>query len=310
MKNDKPRVAIQGIRASFHEEAAFQFFGENIHTLECGSFKQTFDALQKGDADYVVMAIENSIAGSILPNYSLLLSYGFPVIGEIYLPIQLHLMALPGVKFEDVKYVTSHPIAIRQCVDFFDEYPHLNIVESNDTAACAKRIRDEQLTDTVAIANTLAARLYGLDVLERRIESNKKNFTRFLILTHHDNVPKKQPNKASLCFQVSNKVGALAKVLNIFAEEGINMSKIQSMPVLGKRHEYNFYVDIEWEEQKQYDTAIRKILKYTQNFNILGEYQRHEEEGNGETKPAKAEKAPRRYIDVRMAPKSEGPESR
>jgi prephenate dehydratase len=304
MKQDKPRVAIQGIRASFHEEAAFLFFGENIHTLECNSFKQTFDALQKGDADYVVMAIENSIAGSILPNYSLLLHYGFPVIGEIYLPIQLHLMALPGVKFEDIKYVTSHPIAIRQCVDFFDEYPHLNIVESNDTAACAKRIRDEQLTDTVAIANTLAARLYGLDVLERRIESNKKNFTRFLILTHHDNVPKKQPNKASLCFQVSNKVGALAKVLNIFAEEAINMSKIQSMPVLGKRHEYNFYVDIEWEDAKQYDTAIRKILKYTQNFNILGEYQKHEEEGNGEAKQVKEkekEKAPRRYIDVRAA---------
>jgi prephenate dehydratase len=301
MKQEKPRVAIQGIRASFHEEAAFKYFGEEIETLECNSFKQTFDALQKGEADYVVMAIENSIAGSILPNYSLLLSYGFPVIGEVYLPIQLHLMALPGVKFEDVKYVTSHPIAIRQCVDFFDEYPHLNIVESSDTAACAKRIRDEQLTDTVAIANTLAARLYGLDVLERRIESNKKNFTRFLILTQHDNVTKKQPNKASLCFQVSNKVGALAKVLNIFAEENVNMSKIQSMPVLGKRNEYNFYVDIEWDNAKHYDTAIKHILKYTQNFNILGEYQRHDEEGNGETKPQMAEKAPRKYIEVRAA---------
>src|SRR5580698_1106472 len=292
MKSEKPRVAIQGIRASFHEEAAFLYFGENIHTLECNSFKQTFEALQNGEADYVVMAIENSIAGSILPNYSLLLHYGFPVIGEIYLPIQLHLMALPGVKFEDVKYVTSHPIAIRQCVDFFDEYPHLNIVESNDTAACAKRIRDEQLTDTVAIANALAARLYGLDVLERRIESNKKNFTRFLILTHHENVPKKNHNKASLCFQVSNTVGALAKVLNIFAEQELNMSKIQSMPVLGKRNEYNFYVDVEWEEPKHYDTAIRKILKYTQNFNILGEYERHEEEGNGAPKPVKLEKTP------------------
>jgi len=310
MKHEKPRVAIQGIRASFHEEAAFKYFGEEIETIECGSFKQTFEALQKKEADYVVMAIENSIAGSILPNYSLLLSYAFPVIGEIYLPIQLHLMALPGVKFEDVKYVTSHPIAIRQCVDFFDEYPHLNIVESNDTAACAKRIRDEQLTDTVAIANTLAARLYGLDVLERRIESNKKNFTRFLILTQHDNVVKKQPNKASLCFQVSNTVGALAKVLNIFAEENVNMSKIQSMPVLGKRNEYNFYVDVEWEEAKQYDSAIRRILKYTQNFNILGEYQRHEEEGNGETKLVQAEKIPRRYIDVRPVRKSDSPEVR
>jgi len=299
MKQDKPRVAIQGIRASFHEEAAFKYFGENIHTIECNSFKQTFEALQNKEADYVVMAIENSIAGSILPNYSLLLGYGFPVIGEIYLPIQLHLMALPGVKFDDIKYVTSHPIAIRQCVDFFDEYPHLNIVESNDTAACAKRIRDEQLTDTVAIANTLAARLYGLDVIERRIESNKKNFTRFLILTTHENVVKQHPNKASLCFQVSNKVGSLAKVLNVFAEESVNMSKIQSMPVLGKRHEYNFYVDIEWEESKQYDAAIRKILKYTQNFNILGEYVRHDDEADGTPKPVKPEKTPRAYINMK-----------
>jgi len=299
MKTDKPKVAIQGIRASFHEEAALKYFGENIQTIECMSFKQTFDALQNQNADYVVMAIENSIAGSILPNYSLMLNYGFPVVGEIYLPIQLHLMALPGVRFEDVKYVTSHPIAIRQCIDFFDEYPHLNIIESNDTAACAKRIRDEQLTDTVAIANTLAAKLYGLDVLERRIESNKKNFTRFLVLTNRENVERKQPDKASLCFQVSNKVGALAKVLNILAEEGVNMSKIQSMPVLGKRNEYNFYVDIEWDESRQYDTAIRQILKYTQNFNILGEYQRHVEEGDPVAKQPKNEKAPRTYINIR-----------
>src|ERR1700743_1231958 len=303
MKSEKPRVAIQGIRASFHEEAAFKFFGEDIHTIECNSFNQTFESLQKGDADFVVMAIENSIAGSILPNYSLLLSYGFPVVGEVYLPIQLHLMALPGVKFEDVKNVTSHPIAIRQCVDFFDEYPHLNIVESNDTAACAKRIRDEKLTDTVAIANTLAAKLYGLEVLERRIESNKKNFTRFLILTHHDNRPEQQPDKASLCFQVSNKVGSLAKVLNIFAEQGVNMTKIQSMPVLGKRNEYNFYVDIEWDKANQYDTAIRHILKYTQNFNILGEYKKHVDEGDAPQKAEDNEKTPRKYIKIKTLEK-------
>jgi prephenate dehydratase len=297
MKTERPRVAIQGIRASFHEEAAFKYFGEDIETIECNSFKQTFEALQKKEADYVVMAIENSIAGSILPNYSLMMSYSFPVVGEVYVPIQLHLMALPGVRFDAVKYVTSHPIAIRQCIDFFDEYPHLKIIESNDTAACAKRIRDEQLTDTVAIANTLAAQLYGLDVLERRIESNKLNFTRFLILTNHENARKKDvTNKASLCFQVSNEVGALAKVLNIFARENVNMSKIQSMPVLGKRNEYNFYVDIEWNEPKQYDTAVRQILKYTHNFNILGEYERYEEDST--PKLSKPEPT-RRYITVK-----------
>ncbi len=306
MKEKRPRVAIQGIRASFHEEAAFLHFGEDIQTIECNSFKQTFDALKNGDADYVVMAIENSIAGSILPNYSLMMSYNFPVVGEVYLPIQLHLMALPGVKFEDIKYVTSHPIAIRQCVDFFDEYPHLKVVESSDTAACAKRIREEQLTDTVAIANTLAAKLYGLDILERRIESNKKNFTRFLILTTHENVEKKENNKASLCFQVSNQVGALAKVLQVFADQEINMSKIQSMPVLGKRNEYNFYVDVEWENNKQYDTAIRQVLKYTHNFNILGEYPRHEDEGmqnEREQKFRAQEKITRKYISVKKVVK-------
>jgi prephenate dehydratase len=302
MKDKRTRVAIQGIRASFHEEAAFLHFGEDIQTIECNSFKQTFEALQNKEADYIVMAIENSIAGSILPNYTLMMSYGFPVVGEVYLPIQLHLMALPGVKFEDVKYVTSHPIAIRQCVDFFDEYPQLKIVESNDTAACAKRIREENLTDTVAIANTLAAKLYQLDILERRIESNKKNFTRFLILTHHDNVQKQDNNKASLCFQVSNQVGALARVLQIFAEQNINMSKIQSMPVLGKRNEYNFYVDVEWENNKQYDTAIRQVLKYTHNFNILGEYQRHEDENaqnEREQKLRAQETISRKYISVK-----------
>ncbi len=300
MRPQKPRVAIQGIRASFHEEAAFRYFGEDIITVECNSFKQTFDALKDGKADYVVMAIENSIAGSILPNYSLLLSYSFPVVGEVYLPIQLHLMALPGVKFEQIQYVTSHPIAIRQCVDFFDEYPHLKIVESSDTAACAKRIRDEQLTDTVAIANTLAAKLYELDVLERRIESNKKNFTRFLILTTHENSEITKPDKASLCFQVINEVGALAKVLNIFAGQGINMSKIQSMPVLGKPSEYNFYVDVEWDDIRKYETTIKQILKYTHNFNILGEYKRHMEEGlNDDIPMRKKETATRTYIDVK-----------
>jgi len=267
----KKRVAIQGIKASFHEEAAFKFFGEDIETVECNSFKQTFQKLATGEADYVVMAIENSIAGSLLPNYSLLREYNFPVIGEVYLPIKLHLMALPGVKFEDIKTVTSHPIAIRQCGDFLDEFPQIKVVESSDTAACAKKIKDEQLKDTAAIANNLAAKLYSLTVLERSIESNKKNYTRFLILTDKQ-VEIKNPNKASLCFQVTNDAGSLVKVLNILAELDINMSKVQSMPVLGKRNEYNFYVDIEYNSSKNYDDAIRRIVKHTINFSIMGEY--------------------------------------
>jgi prephenate dehydratase len=271
------RVAIQGTKASFHEEAAFKFFGNDILTIECDSFKQTCESMQKNEADFVVMAIENSIAGSLLPNYTLLRDYNFTITGEVYLHIELHLMALPGVKFEDIKYVTSHPIALRQCIDFIDQFPQLQVVESSDTAACAKKIREEQLTDTVAIANTLAAELYGLNIIERRIESNRKNFTRFLILQDHAEDDMPNANKASICFQVGNAVGSLAKVLNIFAEQRINLSKIQSMPVLGKRNEYNFYIDIEWTDQQNYDNAIRKVLKYTVNFNIMGEYVKNDE---------------------------------
>ncbi len=271
IKMQKKRVAIQGTRASFHEEAAFKFFGTNIETIECDSFKRTCEVLKQKQADYVVMAIENSIAGSLLPNYTLLREYNFPIAGEVYLAIQLHLLALPGVKFEDIKYVTSHPIAIRQCSDFLDDFPQLQVIESSDTAACAKKIREEKLMDTVAIANNLAAELYGLEVMERRIESNKKNYTRFLILT--DKTQENAAyNKASLSFQVGNSVGSLAQVLNILSEHNINLSKIQSMPVLGKRNEYNFYVDIEWKSQPDYDAAIRKVLKHTVNFTIMGEY--------------------------------------
>ncbi|MFM6976015.1 MAG: prephenate dehydratase [Sphingobacteriaceae bacterium] len=270
------RVAIQGTRASFHEEAAFKFFGTDIQTVECSSFKQTCDVLKEKDADYVVMAIENSIAGSLLPNYSLLRDYHFPIVGEVYLPIQLHLLALPGVKFEDIKYVESHPIAIRQCIDFIDEFPHLQVIESNDTAACAKKIRENNLTDTVAIANQLAAKLYGLEIMERRIESNKKNYTRFLILSNEKEYTE-VVNKASLSFQVSNDVGSLAKVLQILSEKQINLSKIQSMPVLGRRNEYNFYVDIEWEKHADYEGAISQVLKHSVNFTIMGEYKKNDQ---------------------------------
>ena len=271
------RIAIQGTQASFHEEAAFKFFGEDIKTIECASFKQTCEALKKGEADYAVMAIENSIAGSLLPNYTLLRDYQFSIVGEVYLPIQLHLLALPGVKFEDVQYVESHPIALRQCIDFIDEFPHLQVIESNDTAACARKIREQNLTDTVAIANQLAAKLYRLEILERRIESNNKNYTRFLILNKEKLDLNTKINKASLSFQVGNAVGALAKVLQIFADRAINLTKIQSMPVLGKRNEYNFYVDIEWESDANYDMAINQVVKHTLNFTLMGEYQKNDQ---------------------------------
>ncbi|SFS80772.1 prephenate dehydratase [Sphingobacterium wenxiniae] len=271
----KTRIAIQGVKASFHEEAAYKYFGEDIETVECESFKKTCDMLKQGKADYVVMAIENSIAGSILPNYNLLRDYRFHIVGEVHLNIQQNLLALPGTKLSDIKFVESHPIAIRQCDEFLIDHPEWTIKEGMDTAACAKGIVENQLKNTAAIASALAAKIYGLEILERRIETNKKNATRFLILSN-ELVEHKNANKASLSFQTGNAVGALANVLQCFAEQNVNLSKIQSMPVVGKRNEYDFYVDVEWKKQGDYDAAIRKVLKHTINFTIMGEYIKNE----------------------------------
>lgn len=269
------KVAIQGVKGSFHEEAAHKYFGDKIETIECPSFKNTCEMLKQGKADYVVMAIENSIAGSILPNYNLLRDYRFHIIGEVHLHIQQHLLALPGVKLEDIKIVESHPIAIRQCDEFLSEHPEWTIKEGMDTAACAHKIVTEKLTSTAAIAGESAAKIYGLQIVEKRIETHKKNATRFLILAN-DVTEIKSANKASLSFQTGNSVGTLALVLQCFADQNVNLSKIQSMPVVGKRNEYDFYVDVEWKKQSDYDAAIRKVLKHTVNFNIMGEYVKNE----------------------------------
>lgn len=265
------KVAIQGIRGSFHEEAAYKYFGEQIETVECESFKKTCELLKHGKVDYITMAIENSIAGSLLPNYNLLRDYRFPIVGEVYLHIKLHLMALPSVSLQDIRFVESHPIALQQCNDYLEENPQFKITEAEDTAASAKKVSERQLKDTAAIAPQLAAKLYDLEILERRIETNKKNYTRFLVLTGQPEDTGKA-NKASLSFQTGNGVGSLSTVLQCFAEQNINLTKIQSMPVLGKRNEYDFYVDVEWKNQADYDAAIRRVLKHTSNFNIMGEY--------------------------------------
>ncbi len=271
------KVAIQGVRGSFHEEAAYKYFGEEIETIECESFKKTCELLKQGKVDYVVMAIENSIAGSLIPNYALLRDYRFPIIGEVYLHIKLHLMALPGVSLQDIKFIQSHPIALQQCNDYLEENPQFKVTEAEDTAASAQRVSELQLKDTAAIAPQLAAKLYGLEILERRIETNKKNYTRFLILTDKpEEKEKTKVNKASISFQTGNGVGSLSTVLRCFAEQNINLSKIQSMPVLGKRNEYDFYVDVEWKDQADYDAAIRRVLKHTNNFSIMGEYVKNE----------------------------------
>lgn len=273
IKKKKPKIAIQGIATSFHEVAAITHFQEPISTIECLSFYALCESLKKGEADYAVMAIENSIAGSILPNYFLLQEYHFSIIGEVYLPIHMHLLAMPGVTLADVKTIESHPMAIRQCSDYLYKLKGVQLVESEDTALSARKVKEQKLKTTAAIANEYAARKFGLRILEKRIETHKKNFTRFLILTRKIKTSA-ESNKASLCFEVANEVGSLAEALMTFKNNSINLSKIQSIPIIGKPSEYSIHIDVEWRKRKSYDQAIGEVLRQVKNLNILGEYKK------------------------------------
>lgn len=272
-KKKKLKIAIQGIATSFHEVAALTYFNEPIETVECLSFHQLCESLKNGTSDYAVMAIENSIAGSILPNYFLLQDYHFNIIGELYLPIHMNLLVLPGTKITDIKTIESHPMAIRQCSEFLHSLNGVEIRESDDTALSAKRVKELKLKNTAAIANEFAAKKYGLTILEKRIETHKKNFTRFLVLAKRSN-GKIESNKASLCFEVANEVGSLADALMTFKTNSINLTKIQSIPIIGRPSEYSIHIDVEWKRRKNYDTAMQEIIRQVKNLNVLGEYKK------------------------------------
>ncbi len=270
------RIAIQGIAGSFHEDAALNYFDEKIEVVECKSFTSVCQLVDADKVDYAVMAIENSIAGSLLKNYQLIRDYHLRIIGEIYIHIQMNLMVSPGVKRQDITDIYSHPVALQQCVEYVEKYfPDARLHEGMDTAASAKKVSDEKLKNGAAIANLRSAEMYQLEVLESGIETNKKNYTRFVILSKHGN-PTAGTNKASICFEVGHYHGALAKVLNIFAENEINLNKIQSVPIVGKPNEYTIHVDLEWEKPDNYDRAIHQVLKSASSLSILGEYIRGE----------------------------------
>lgn len=269
----KLKIAIQGIATSFHEVAALTYFDQPIQTIECLSFHALCESLNKGEADYAVMAIENSIAGSILPNYFLLQEYHFSIVGELYVPIHMHLLALPGVKLEQIKVIESHPMAIRQCSEFLHARNGVEIRESDDTALSAKRVKELKRDDMAAIANEFAAKKFGLKILERRIETHKKNFTRFLVLARKQG-GEGLVNKASLYFEVSHEVGSLADVLMTFKTNKLNLTKIQSIPIIGRPQEYSFHLDVEWKKRKDYDTSLKLALRQVKNLNVLGEYKK------------------------------------
>ncbi len=271
------RIAIQGIAGSFHEDAARKYFkDEEIEIVECKSFQKVCELIDADKVDIAVMAIENSIAGSLLQNYALIRNYHLRIIGEIYIHIQMNLMVLPGVKRKDIREIYSHPVSFLQCNEYLEKYfPDVERKELGDNAKVAKIIKEEKIDYAAAISNLRSAELYGLQVIEKGIETIKKNYTRFWILSKHGN-PAANTDKASVCFEVGHFYGALAQVLNIFTEHKINLNKIQSVPILGKPNEYTIHVDIEWENYEEYNKAIHQVLKNVSSLAILGEYERGE----------------------------------
>jgi prephenate dehydratase len=270
------KIAIQGIAGSFHEDAARKYFEDEIKVVECKSFTSVCNLIDNDEVSIAVMAIENSIAGSLLQNYALIRDYHLKVIGEIYIHIQMNLMANPGVTKADIKTIFSHPIAIKQCAEYLEKnFPDVHLIENQDTAASGKMVHAEKLIDSAAIGNQRTAELYGLDILDTGLETNSKNYTRFLILSKHAK-PNELANKASLCFEVGHYYGALANVLNTFAENKINLTKIQSVPIIGKPNEYTFHVDVEWDSVENYERALHAILKNVSSLSVLGEYVRGE----------------------------------
>ncbi len=270
------RVAIQGIQASFHDTAAVQFFGDTITPLECVTFPQVFKAVNSGEADYAVCAFENSLAGSILPNYALLRNSNLEVFGEVYLGIELNLLALHGQTIDNIQEIHSHPMAILQCRNFLDKYPHIQLVESRDTASSAKEIVDYHIKSRAAIAGKHASKVFDLDVIAADIHDNERNFTRFLVLRKRQGELVRNINKASISFRANHTPGSLAKILTIIGENGINLNKIQSMPVVGEEWKYFFYLDLRFEEFAGYRKMMDKIEPLTTELKILGEYQQGE----------------------------------
>ena len=269
----KTRVAIQGIKGSFHDEVAQQYFGNQVEILACDSFDQLVQSVVYDNCRLAVMAIENSIAGSILPNYGLLDQYGLSIVGEHLLSISHNLMAMPGQSISDIQEVHSHPMALLQCKQFFHAYPDIKLVESSDTAAVAKEISDNNQIGKGAIASQLAADLYGLQVLSESIQTIKNNVTRFVIVQKSADQTISNISKASWKFVLNHKRGSLATALNVMSDCKLNLTKIQSLPVIETPGKYAFFVDVTFNNPDDYRKAKSLLEIMATSFKILGEYQ-------------------------------------
>lgn len=270
------KIAIQGVKGCFHEQAARLFYqGHGImdpEVVECLTFDGLYKGLDEGRADAAIMAIENTVSGGLLPNFELLRKYDRKIKGEVFLRIQQNLMALPGQKIEDIKEVRTHYMAINQTREFFKDYPWIRLVESEDTAKSAADVARNGLMGVGAVASTLAADLYGLEILAESIETYKQNFTRFLVFDDSLEVDLSKTNKASMCFTLPHAPGSLAHVLTIMSFYGMNLTRIQSLPIPGQEWQYFFYVDIKYEDRIRFEQAIAAVRPLMEDLNILGEY--------------------------------------
>lgn len=269
------KVSIQGYEGSFHQAAARQFFGKDVEVIPCDNFRDVIKlAGNKKESDGGVMAIENSIAGSILPNYTLLQNSGLRVTGEIYLQINQHLLVNRGVKLQDIREVHSHPMALQQCLQYLDKF-NWKLVETEDTALSAKHIHQHRSKHIAAIASKLAAELFDLDILAPNIHTMKHNYTRFLVIQRPDDVPEVDgADKASVNFHTDHSRGSLARVLTRIADGGINLSKLQSFPIPGSNFQYSFHADMEFETIEQFNEVISKIKPITAELKVYGIYKK------------------------------------
>lgn len=267
------KVVIQGIRGSNHHQVADAYFDKDLELVECLSFHGLVDQLLNKQADQGVMAIENSIAGSIIPNYALVQSNRLHIIGEYYHHIHHHLMALKGQDISDIREVRSHPMALLQCREYLKTQPHIRMIEDVDTAETARQIQEGKLEGIAAIAPKMAAEMYGLEILASEIQTIKNNATRFIIVkTENTVIPPEEINKASIRFITDHKRGSLATVLNVMSDCNLNLTKIQSLPVIETPWKYSFFVDVTFDSYENFVKAKSLLEIMTEEFQLLGEY--------------------------------------
>ncbi|MDD4819987.1 MAG: prephenate dehydratase [Flavobacteriales bacterium] len=265
-------IAIQGIKGSYHHVAVEKYFGREADFVECATFKEVPQAIEDGVADFGVMAIENSIAGSLLQNHKLLGLYGQKIIGEVYVQINHCLLANKGVRIEDLTEVESHPMAILQCENFFQQYPEIRLLESNDTARSARMVATKKMKTTGAIASELCARLFGLEILGRNIQTMTNNYTRFFVVGHANEQIPKDADKASIRFVSKHESGSLARILSVFAMHGLNLTKIQSVAIMERPWEYAFYADVMFPSLPTFMSAMEVVSHQTEELEIQGIY--------------------------------------